>query len=87
MKHIVLAVSYRAEMLEKEMKAQESKVLCLTTNTLLYCITSIKLIRNTVLYCIVLYYLHNIRNNVLYCIIRSIILFTYYLTGNYIFIP
>ena len=33
MKHIVLAVSYRAEMLEKEMKAQESKVLCLTPNT------------------------------------------------------
>lgn len=26
MKHIVLAVSYRAEMLEKEMKAQEERV-------------------------------------------------------------
>lgn len=26
MKHIILAVSYRAEMLEEEMKAQEKKV-------------------------------------------------------------
>lgn len=28
MKHIILAVSYRAELLEKEMKAQEERVRC-----------------------------------------------------------
>ena len=39
MKHIVLAVSYRAEMLEKEMKAQEEKVSDLLHNTHVHDVT------------------------------------------------
>lgn len=51
-KHIVLAVSYKAEKLEKEMKAQEQKVLVVT----LYSKWVIGDIFNAFEFCTILYF-------------------------------
>ena len=38
-KHVVLAVSYRAELLEREMKEQETKVYCMSCVCVCVCVT------------------------------------------------